>query len=156
MIPSMTFITAMQDVHQTKLKKPTHVTQRPTMRTNEAIISVYLLPCFFFPSIIPANFLPNASLTLLCPCHSSLIRFIRQLATTMKPTARNEALFFSVLPILPRRLSPRRRRGDEGDGVMPISERRSRSTWLLCDMLAWFGRTKEGGLPSLKHFDLHQ
>ena len=47
--PSIIFITAMQDVRQTKLKKPTYVTQHPTMRTNEAIISDYLLPCLFFP-----------------------------------------------------------------------------------------------------------
>ena len=122
------------------------------MQTTKAITSDYLLPCLFFPSIIPSSFLPNASLTLLCPFHSSLIRFIRQLATTMNPTARNEVLFFSVLPILPRRLSPRRRRGDEGDGVMPISERRLRSTWLLCDILAWFCRMKGSKLTKPQTF----
>ena len=128
----------MQDVHPTELKTPTDVTQTPDNADNEANHLRLLIPLPFFPSIIPSNFLPNASLTLLCPFHSSLIRFIRQPATTMNTTARNEARFFSVLPILPRRLSPRRRRGDEGDGVMPISERRLRSIWLLCDVLAWF------------------
>ena len=146
----------MQNVHQTRLKKANLRIQRPTMQSMKLFISDYLLPCLFFPSFIPSNFLLNASLTLLCLFHSSLIRFIRQPATTMKPTARNEALFFSVLPILLRRLSPRRRRGDEGDGVMPISARRLRSIWLLCDVLARFCRMEEGSLPSLKHFDLHQ
>lgn len=56
---------------------------------------------------------------------------MRQAAMTMNPTARNDGLFFSVLPILPRRLSARRKRGDEGLGVTLISERRLRSIWLL-------------------------
>ena len=129
----------MQDVHQTDSKtQPAYPTPyNADKRTHHLRL---LTPLPFFPSFIPSNFLLNASLTLLCPFHSSLIRFIRQPATTIKPTARNEALFFSVLPILPRRLSPRRRRGDEGDGVMPISERRLRSIWLLCDVLARFCR----------------
>lgn len=107
--------------------------QRPTMQNErKPPPHLRLSPLFpFFPSIIPSNFLLNASLTLLCPAHSQLILFMRQAAMTMNPTARNDGLFFSVLPILPRRLSARRKRGDEGLGVTLISERRLRSIWLL-------------------------
>lgn len=108
-----------------------HCIQRPTMQIGRAFHLPLLVFFPFFPCIMPSNFLLKASLTLLCPAHSLLIRFIRQLAMTMKATARNEGLFGESLPILPRTLSPRRRRGDDGVGVMPISERRLRSTWLL-------------------------
>ena len=129
---SIMFVTAMQDIPQTN--QPTCPINAPQCRTEEPhFISDYPPPLFpFFPSLIPSNFLLNASLTLLCPAHSQLILFMRQAAMTMNPTARNDGLFFSVRPIFPRRLSARRKRGDEGLGVTLISERRLRSIWLLC------------------------
>ena len=124
------FISAMQK-HTLKQNTQNQCIQRPIMRKGRAF-HLPLLVCFpFFPCIMPSNFLLKASLILLCPSHSLLIRFIRQLAMSIKPTARNEGLFGASLPTLPRTLSPRRRRGDDGVGVMPISERRLRSTWLL-------------------------
>lgn len=135
---SIMFVTAMQDMPQTNQpNQPTNKRAQSTPhnaeRKNPPSPHLRLSPFFpFFPSIIPSNFLLNASLTILCPAHSQLILFMRQVAMTMNPTARNDGLFFSVLPIFPRRLSARRRRGDEGLGVTLISERRLRSIWLLC------------------------
>lgn len=130
---SIMFVTAMQEIPQTN--QPTNnPINAPQCRTEETPPHLRLPPPLFpfFPSIIPSNFLLNASLTLLCPAHSQLLLFMRQAAMTMNPTARNDGLFFSVRPIFPRRLSARRKRGDEGLGVTLISERRLRSIWLLC------------------------
>ena len=86
----------------------------------------------FLPSTIPSNFFPKASRTLLCPAHSALIFFIRQLAMIAKPTALSVGRLRSCLPTLPRKLSAKRRRGEDlPPGVMPISERRFRSIELL-------------------------
>lgn len=130
---SINFITAMQGlcIKQTQINVSNALERR--RRTNHLTL-LTLFP--FFPSNIPSNFLLRASLTLLCPAHSLLSFFIRQLANTMKPTALSDGRFRSVLPSLPRRLSPRRRRGEDRPGVMPISERRLRSISLLCGLLA--------------------
>lgn len=132
-------------MYQTQTKRRTQTPYNADAETHHLRVLTFFP---FFPSIMPSNFLLSASLNFLCPAHSLLIRFMRQLAITMKPTARNDRLFCSVLPIFPRRLSPRRRRGDEGPGVMPISERRLRSTWLLCNVLAWCCKVKEGRRPA--------
>lgn len=129
----------MQDIPSEQTGSKTYPTSSLYCRRRRRHHHLPLVILFsFFPSIIPSNFLLKASLTLLCPAHSLLIFFMRQLAMTMKPMALSEGLFGSVLPSLPRRLSPRRRRGDDGPGVMPISERRPRSIWLLYDLLAQF------------------
>jgi len=86
----------------------------------------------FLPSTIPSNFFPKASRTLLRPAHSALIFFIRQLAMIAKPTALSDGRLRSCLPTLPRKVSAKRRRGEDfSPGVMPISERRFRSIELL-------------------------